>query len=193
MKYFLIPILIITGNVIIAQPKSNCRIDIYLVKNYVRCWDTVTKKIVPFNVTIDNLQDTAFIKDEEIILYTFKKFKQKIRIWGSRRRKKITARLHSLQLSSSVNDRIDSLSLSLFGCAAQFAIVCDGEIIYGGCLNNHMSSWVPPVVTLTGRDNEIHFGLWPGIAPTDPRENPKLFDCLKKTGRFKFQKKYADD
>jgi len=169
----------LTCNTILAQSKFNCRVDLYLVKEYIQCWDSTTKKIMHFIVTLDDLQDTAFIKDEEIISYTFKKFRQK-----ERRSKKMIVKLHSFKTSSSLDERIDSLKLSLFGCARQFAIVCDGEVVYGGCFNNHLSSWVPPTVFATGRGKELSLNLWPGVAPKDPRENEKLFDCLKKSGRF---------
>jgi len=171
-----------------GQNQSNCRVDIYLVKKYINCWDTATKKIIPFKVTLEDLQDTAFIKNEEIISYTFKKFRNKVST-----HKKITARLHSIQTTVSLNQRIDSLHLSLFGCARQFAIVCDGEIIYGGCLNNHLSSWIPPTVILTGRENSASLAFYLSTGNIDPREDKKLFDCLKSSNRFKFLKKYKED
>ncbi|RYD75630.1 MAG: hypothetical protein EOP53_16160 [Sphingobacteriales bacterium] len=103
------------------------------------------------------------------------------------------ARLHGFQTSVSLNKRIDSLHLSLFGCARQFAIVCDGQIIYGGCLNNYLSSWVPPMVVLTGRDNSVSLGFYTSIGNTDPREDKKLLDCLKNSDRFKYLKENEDD
>jgi hypothetical protein len=185
MKFYFFLFLSFTCKEIFAQPNSDCRIDIYLVKNIIPCWDSVSKKIIPFKVTLNDLQDTAFIKDEEIVSYTFKKFKQKVR-----KGRKVTAKLHSFQTSSSLNKRIDSLNLSLFGCASQFAIVCNGNIVYSGCLNNHLSSWVPPTVFAAGRDNELTLNLWPGVAPYDPRENQTLFNCLKKSRRLKLMNTY---
>ena len=188
MKIYFTLLLGLTCNAIFAQLNSDCKVDIYLVKKFIPCWDSVSKKIVPFTVRLDDLQDTAFIKDEEIISYTFKKFRQKVR-----KGKKVTAKLHSFQTSSSLNERIDSLHLTLFGCARQFAIVCNNEIVYSGCLNNHLSSWVPPIVFASGRDNELTLNLWPSVAPYDPRENQTLFNCLKKSGRYKFMNKYEDE
>ncbi len=188
MKSFLTLLTFMTCIAAFGQSKSSCRVDIYLVKNRINCWDTTTKKIIPFQVTKEDLQDTPFIKNEEIILHTFRKFRSKVG-----KGKKVTARLHSFQTSISVNERIDSLHLSLFGCAKQFAIVCDGEIIYGGCLNNRLSSWVPPTVVLTGRDNSVSLSFYPSIGDNDPREDKKLFDCLKNSSRFKYSIKYEID
>ena len=188
MKFYLTLFMGLTWNAVFAQTTSDCRVDIYLVKKFIPCWDSTSKRIMPFTVTLNDLQDTAFIKNEEIISYTFKKFKQKVR-----KGRKVSVKLHSIQTSSSLNKRIDSLHLSLFGCAKQFAIVCDGSIVYSGCLNNRLSSWVPPTVFATGRDNELTLNLWLSVAPNDPRENQTLFNCLKKSGRFKFMNKYDDE
>lgn len=184
MKFYFTLFLSLTCSAFFAQTNSDCRIDIYLVKKFIPCWDSTSKKIVPFTVTLNNLQDTPFIKNEEIVSYTFKKFRQK-----QRKGRTVTAKLHTLQTSSSLNERIESLHLSLFGCAKQFAIVCNGSIVYSGCLNNHLSSWVPPTVFAAGRDNELTLNLWLSVAPNDPRENQTLFNCLKKSGRFKFMNK----
>lgn len=188
MKFYLTLLLGLACNAIFAQGTPDCRVDIYLVKKFIPCWDSTSKRIVAFTVTLDDLQDSAFIKDEEIISYTFKKIRQNVR-----KGKKVIAKLHSFHTSSSLSARIDSLHLSLFGCAKQFAIVCNGEIIYGGCLNNHLSSWAPPTVFAAGRDNELILNFLPGERSNDPRENPILFSCLKKSGRFKFMNKYGDE
>jgi hypothetical protein len=192
MKLFFTLVVLMTCNGIFAQSKSNCKIEIYLVKKYIYCWDTINKKITPFEVSLADLQDTAFIKNEEIVSYTFRKFKRKYRL-KSGKSKRFTHTLHSIKISSLLNERIDSLHLSLFGCAKQFAIVCDGEVIYGGCVNNPLSSWVPPSVILTGSGNFIHLSFYPTLEANDPRENEKLFDCLKKSKRFKYLKKDGED
>lgn len=188
MKFFLTLLAFMTCIAVFGQKESSCRVDIYLVKNRINCWDSSTKKFIPFVVKKEDLQDSPFIKNEEITLYTFRKFRSKVG-----KGEKITARLHSFETSSSVNERIDSLHLSLFGCAKQFALVCNGEIIYGGCLNNSLSSWVPPTVILTGRDNSVSLDFYPSIGDNDPREDKKLFDCLKNSNRFRYSKKYEVD
>lgn len=187
IRHFLAPLLCLLYCIAHGQHNSGCRIDIFLVKNYINCWDSSSKKITPFTVALDDLEEKAFIRDEEITSYTFKKFKQKVGKW-----KKVTAKLHSFHTAVSLNGRIDSLHLSLFGCAKQFAIVCNGEIIYSGCLNSHLSSWAPPTVFATGRDNEFTLNFWPGGGGSDPRENQKLINCLRKTGRFRFIERYRD-
>ena len=193
MKFFLTLLIFMICNSIFAQSKSNCRVDIYLVKKYIHCWDTATKRIIPFKVTLEDLQDIPFIKDEEIVTYIFNKFRRK---WNRNKRgkwigKKYTVRLHGFETSTSVSERIDSLELSLFGCASQFAVVCDGEVVYGGCLNNHLSSWLPPMAVATGGGNFISLDFH-SSSENDPRENLTLFDCLKSSDRIKYYKTFDD-
>lgn len=177
-----------SGVAAFAQRKANCRVDIYLVKNYIYNWDSVAKKLKPFTVTLQDLQDTAFIKNEEIVLYTYTKLRGKFP-----GRKRFAVKQHSFETSTSLSERIDSLHLSLFGCARQFAVVCNGEVVYGGCLNNQWSSWVPPGVFATGRDNSLLLNFWPGEGYDDPRKNATLFKCLKKSNRFKLSRRKTRD
>lgn len=169
---------------IFAQPKTDCNIAVYLVKKPVYCYDTATNKWFPFAVTLQDLEDTAFIKNEEIAFYSYRKIITK---YSDGR--KYNWPLHKLHTSVSLTERIDQLRLHITYCAKQFAIVCNGEIVYAGCLNNSSSAWVPPMVFATGNDKILSLGLIPGIALTDPRENRKLFKCLKKTNRFRYLKK----
>lgn len=184
MKFFLILILCAICSSILAQEKKNCRIDIYLVKNYIDCWDSTTKKIIPFQVTLQDLEDTAFIKNEEIISYTLTRLRTKFQ-----KNKRITVKFHHFRTSPSLTARIDRLQLSISGCAKQFAIICDGEIIYGGCLNNIRSSWAPPIIVAGGLGNEFSLSYYGDKAHNDPRENSKLFSCLKSSNRFRYVKK----
>ena len=118
MKIIQLFILLLVPNFLISQIKSVPRIDIYLARKHIPCWDTTLSKLVPFSIPKQDLQDTAFIKDEEIISYTFRSYYEK----GPNYRKFRTAQ-HTINLSTSISERVEKLNLSLFGCAMQFAIV----------------------------------------------------------------------
>lgn len=185
MKIFLIVVLMVLFMAANAQRNLTDQINIYLVKKPVNCWDSVTQKIIPFVLTKEDLQDTPFIRNGEIVRYTITK------VYGKMAgRKTVVYRFHKIQTAMSVNARIDSLRLSLFGCAWQFALVCDGKIVYSGCINNHLSSWVPPAVVLTGRDHQLNLDIYPYKAGNDPRDNKDLIRCLKKSGRLKYAREF---
>ena len=172
-----------------SQMNTKCSVNIYLLNKRVPCWDSVRKNFIRFTPTKEDLQDTPFIKNEEIVSYTFRKFPAKIKGY-----KRVIRRVHEIKTSVNLNERIDKLELSLLGCARQLVIVVDGEIIYGLCLNNRLSSWVPLTVSAIGVDQSLDLLFYPRLGESsddrkDLRENKKLFDCLKQTNRFIYTKK----
>ena len=55
---------------------SRCKIEIFLLNKKIASFDTAYKLMGKFNVKKKDLEDTAFIKDDEIISYTIEKFKK---------------------------------------------------------------------------------------------------------------------
>lgn len=178
-------LLVFSCHLVFSQDKAGCKVEIYLVKKFIPCWDTITRNVRPFTVTMQDLQDTPFIKNEEIALYSIEKRNITIcyREKGTKNQK-VNGYVHTINTTVSIQERIDSLHVLVSPCGKQFAMVRNGEIIYGGCLNNPLTSWVPPVLILTGSNNSLN--LTDGVGA--PVKNKNLINCLKSDGRYKYFK-----
>ena len=77
MHRFLTIIFILVVHLSFGQTKvtSRCKIEIFLLKRNIPSFDTSYKLMGNFTVKNEDLQDTAFIKDDEIISYTIEKYK----------------------------------------------------------------------------------------------------------------------
>jgi hypothetical protein len=158
------------------------KIEIYLLKSIKPNLDTVLKLRGPFLANVTDLADTAFIKNHEILGYTFKrdsaKFKDSIYIDNR----------HKIEVTSAVTERINNLKIPLC-CGRQFALTVNGDIVYTGYFWNLVSSWGCDGITAFAYDTKIDIlrklpDYETAIDSEDPRRNSILFECLKKTNRL---------
>ncbi len=166
-----------------TQNTSDCKIELFLLKKNMPSFDTAYRMMGKFNVKRENLQDTAFIKDSEIISYTIEKFKINN---GQRKYKKED---HNIQLSKSINERLKRLGDIPLCCGIQYALVVNGEIIYGGYFWNHYSSFDAAATLSYINEDGISFVFGYAHREKDPRNNPTLLSCLKKSDRLILKKK----
>ncbi len=161
---------------------QTCKVEVYLLKSVKPNLDTALKLRGPFLANITDLPDTAFIKDHEIIGYTFKrdtiKFKDSIFIDNRQ----------MFEVTSAATDRINNLKIPLC-CGRQFALTVNGNIIYTGYFWNLVSSWGCDGITAFAHDTRIDIlRKLPdydfAIDSEDQRRNSILFDCLSKTNRL---------
>lgn len=155
---------------------GDCRIEIYLLKKHYPLYDTVTKKMIPFIPTPEDLEDTAFIKNSELISYTIKKYSIK-----NKGQKRYTKQDHVAEFQYSLDQRMEQLNLSV-KLAKQFALVVNGQIVYGGRFLYKYTSVSPFGVNAFVNQNEINFQY--GFKGQDPRTNKKILDCLRTTKRL---------
>ena len=171
---------------------QTCKIEFYLLKKIVESSDSIGQiKIgdslhamrLPgnFHATIENLDDTAFIKDDEIIAFFIKKYTKENK----------TTEQHFFILSEAAVDRIKKLDIPLC-CGKQFALLVEGEFVYGGYFWNYFSSFSCNGIVAFAYNEEIairrklpDYGYENEEAEaSDIRKNPVLFDCLKSTNRI---------
>lgn len=164
------------------ENNKTCKVEIYLLKSVKPNLDTTLKLRAPFLVNISDLADTAFIKDYEILGYTFKrdtvKFKDSILIDNRQ----------MFEVTSSVTEKINNLKIPLY-CGRQFALTVNGNIVYTGYFWNLVSSWGCDGITAFAHDTRIEIlRKLPdydfAIDSEDQRRNSILFDCLTKTNRL---------
>lgn len=165
-----------------TEKKRNYTIEFYLLKSLKPNLDTTKKLSAQFSVDIPDLEDTAFIKDHEILGCMFKKdtvkFEDSIFIDNRQR----------FEVPAAVTKRINNLKIPLC-CGRQFALVVNGEIVYSGYLWNFVSSWGCDGITAFAHDNRIDIlRKLPDYDfandSEDPRRNSILFECLTKTNRL---------
>ncbi len=158
---------------------KNCKIEIYLVEKGKN--DSTKECRYCFWPTVKDLADSAFIKDNEIVGY------------------EITNDQHYLLLSKSALQRLRMLNKSSSSSASfttrSFAVVINGEPIYGGWFRNgYLDTPVDWIVIPTPFDKDstgklsINKGYMFGKISDkygDPRNNTLLMDCLKKSNRLK--------
>ena len=165
-----------------TENRQTCKVEIYLLKSVKPSLDTSSKLRGPFSANVTDLADTAFIKDHEILGYTFKrdtiKFKDSIFIDNRQ----------MFEVTSAVTDRINNLKIPLC-CGRQFALAVNGNIVYTGYLWNLVSSWGCDGITAFAHDTKIDIlRKLPdydfAIDSEDPRRNSILFECLTKTNRL---------
>ena len=157
---------------------QNCKIEFYLLKKEI----PVVINSMDFHATRDDLEDTAFITNDEITSFSIKKNTTK----DSK-----TVEQHFFHVSQEVVERINKLEIPLFP-GKQFVLLVDGEIIYGGYFWNFFSSWgCSGIVAFAIGDKIIIERKLPDYgyendmeAAADRRKNPILFDCLQLTNRM---------
>jgi len=181
MKTLLLIFSILAYQLGFGQSAATCKIEVYLLKKYVKCWDSTYRTCRNFTAPREDWQDTAFIKNEEIVGYTFEKFRTKIP-----RYKKVTRRIHTIETSVSLTERVQKLNLDMIG--KQFVLVVNGEVIYGGYLMNPMSSISFMTIRAVADGNYMELA-YNSTVDKDPRENELLFNCLKQTNRFTYSNK----
>jgi|GEM_PF-5422368 len=154
-----------------------CTIEIYLADRYDEI-DSTRQCRYCFSPAIDGLGDTPFIGNDEIIGY------------------RIEEDNHYLLLSESCQKKLQSLTKksNTFPIRTGFAMVIDGEIVYGGWFlsrhvsNFHACDWIYVFTPFDGQELVIQL-KHPLPAPkeyeTDPRNNELVLDCLNKSNRFK--------
>lgn len=178
----LILLLIFTNAFGQTENVQTCKVEIYLLKSVKLNLDTALKLRGPFSANVTDLADTAFIKDNEILGYTFKKDTVKLKdsfFFDNRQ---------MIEVTSAVTERINNLKIPLC-CGRQFALTVNGNIVYTGYFWNYVSSWGCYGITAFAQDTKIDIlRKLPdydfGIDSEDPRRNSILFECLKKTNRL---------
>ena len=156
---------------------GDCRIEIYLLKKRYPLYDTVTNKMIPFTPSLKDLEDTAFIKNSELASYTIRKYSIK-----NKGQKRYTKQDHVAEFQNNLDQRMERLDLSV-KLSKQFALVVNGQIIYGGHFLYKYASVNPFGVNAFVNQNEINFQY--GFKGQDPRTNKQLLDCLRNTKRLK--------
>lgn len=152
-----------------TNSKQSCKIEIYLLKTVIP--DTTVQGLKgPFAVKLSDLQDTAFIKDPEILSYTIGVGKAGFRI------------------KPGAGQRLNKEGISL-SSGRQFAVVANGQVVYTGYFWNWISSWGCGWVNayLANEYILISKGM-PGdvFKPGHDHilENKQLLDCLRSTNRL---------
>ena len=157
---------------------QTCRIEFYLLKKVIMEDSSSSNSIVSdFHVTLDDLEDSPFITDNEIISFSILKdtIHSKIR------------ERHIFELPKTVVNRINGLKIPLC-CGVQFALLVNGEIVYGGYFWNLFSSFGCNGIGAFANNDKLEvFRRLPDFGSEDNvwdiRRNSKLFDCLEATNR----------
>jgi len=187
MIKYLITFFLFYWNPLLAQTKDSgaCKVEIYLLKNSIQGSDTIRKKDKALIPLKEDLADTPFIKDEEFISYTI--IIAKIKDKG---RKRYFRYRHRIEVRNPLDARIEQLDLPV-KLGKQFALVINGEIIYGGYILWRYGSAVPPYgICASAFENKIH------IQCVESGEIPKnklkdLMDCFRRSkGLFLIKEKY---
>jgi hypothetical protein len=165
----------------IGQTQDN-KIEFYLLKS-VKPNKTDLKGLRgEFQITREDLANTPFIKDEEILCYL--RFNDTIKIKGQL----VIQVRHQIKVRSSVAGSVNKLDMPLC-CGRQFAVVLNGEIIYGGYFWSLLSSWGCDTITAFTLGDRIDILRklpdYDENKESDPRDNEKLFTALKNSGRMK--------
>jgi hypothetical protein len=154
---------------------QSCKVEIYLLKKITGDSSAIKGLRGEFHAELSDLQDTAFIKDAEILSYSVAKDAHQ----GS---------VHVIKVGKQVVDRVNNVGLPL-SSGRQFAIVVNGQIAYTGYFWNFISSFGCNWVTAFAQTDVIwlvrklpDYEFKPG--DYDPRQNVLLFDCLRSTNRF---------
>ncbi len=159
------------------------QVEFYLLKQEIPSLDPSTGLRGAFIATQADLQDTAFIRNSEII---------SLRISRDTVGSKVIER-HVFNVSESAADRIQGVAGSGLDiplcCGRQFALVVDGQIVYTGYFWNFISSFGCDAVTAFAFNGQIDvhrklpdYGKEEG--EPDSRVNQVLFDCLRSTNRM---------
>jgi len=158
-----------------------CKIEFYLL-NKIIVGDSTDHLVSNFHVTIDDLEETAFIADNEINSFYVRRYISENK----------TVEKHFFIVPKAVVERINKQEIPLC-CGKQFALLVDDNIVYGGYFWNFYSSFACNGIVAVafneailiqrklpdyGYENEME-------ETTDIRKNEILFNCLKSTNRIK--------
>lgn len=157
---------------------GQCKIEFYVVKESV---GRISDKKA--NITTADLEDSAFITDEEIKMYSIEKSKMKLR--GGKRAIHLN---HVVKTTIDFTGKLDNLALQRGG-SKKFALVVNNEILYWGYLSSILSSIVADS-KIEGKvsQSEMHLTYYTSKPKVnkDPRKNERLFACLKESNRYEF-------
>ena len=165
------------------ENRSDCKIEIYLLKTIKPNLDTSKTLQSEFSVSKDDLTDTPFIRDLEIISYVFLRDTSR-GVHGQN----IVEERHGFKVNSNVTKRVNNLKIPLC-CGRQFAVVVNSQVAYAGYFWNLRSSFGSDWITAFSYGKYIELrkklpDLEFPIDPNDPRKNQTLFNCLISTNRL---------
>ncbi len=165
------------------QNPSSCKISFYLLKSRKPNLDKNKRLSDRFAVTNSDLEDTAFIKDYEINLFTIRKDT------FDHQTEKQEVVNYIFTTSTAITSKIARLDIPIC-CGRQFALVLNGRIVYAGYFWNMVSSFGCNTITAFAMNSTIvvHRKLPdydPSTTPDDPRADTELLQCLRNTGRLK--------
>ena len=172
---------------------QNCKIEFFLLKKEIVSIDSVESVMVGdtlitirlpgnFHATIDDLEETAFIADNEINSFYIHKYISENK----------TVERHFFIVPKTVVERINKQEIPLC-CGKQFALLIDDNIVYGGYFWNFYSSFsCNGIVAVAFNEGILIERKLPDYGyenemeeTTDIRQNQNLFNCLKSTDRMK--------
>jgi len=176
-KTIIISLLLIISSSGFSQ---SCMIEFYLLKKDIRDFDSTREMAKGFDVKIDDLCDSPFITNSEVLSFYVRKDKMK---------KSKVRETHIFTVPDSVTRRINDLQIPLC-CGKQFALVVDNVIVYTGYFWNRISSFGCHWINAYAYEKEILiYKRLPDYGDSkdtpDPRKSPVLFNCLLTTGRMK--------
>ncbi|MBS1509281.1 MAG: hypothetical protein JST86_00455 [Bacteroidetes bacterium] len=173
---FFAGLLIVVGIDAAAQQNATntCKVEIYLLNKKIKAFDSALKIAGSFYPKKEDLQDTPFIKDKEIISYTIEK----------RNKAKKRDHTYTIYLSHSISNKINSIRDISICCGLKFAIVINDSLIFGGYFWNPISSFTANAVTAYIHDDDIVLTDLFRSYNEDFRKNALLLDSMKKTGRL---------
>ena len=156
-----------------AQPaNAACKVELYMLKtNHIPQTD-IDEPIGYFMPSKSDLANNPLVADNEMLGYDIQKD---------------STRPYAFNITKLAAVRVDSIAkkVPLYGLA--FAVVVNGEPVFGGYFWSPSSSYVCSWLTAFAVADRISiYPCYSGLGYTDPRLNPMLMDCLKKTNRAKF-------
>ena len=155
-----------------AQPaNTGCKVELYMLKtNHIPKAD-MDEPIGYFMPSKSDLADNPLVADNEMLGYDIQKD---------------STRPYAFNITNTAAVRVDSIAkkVPLYGLA--FAVVVNGEPVFGGYFWSPSSSYVCSWLTAFAVADRISiYPCYSGFGYIDPRLNPALIDCLKKTNRVK--------
>ena len=187
MGFLYFSLLLVLNTPCLAQNTSRkpCKIEFYLLNRVIPNDDSTKGYAKKFTATLNDLADTAFIKNEDIVNYSITSYKDSTKENG---KNSPIRESHKIKLRYPIEEKLQVLGISLC-CGRQFALVVNGQICYSGYFWNIISSYGWNWITAFGIGSTID--IWPAIphdknklSNDDPRKNKLLFDCLKATNRL---------
>ncbi len=163
----------------VSQPG---KVEFYLLKSTTLSIDSPGVIRRQFDVSPGELQDTAVIKDNEIISYTIRK--DHFRLMGN---KDTIVERFLFNISDAAANKLKALKPDLC-CGIKFAVVVNRKVCFTGYFWNLFSSFACDWITVYPVGNIIDvMGKLPdtfATIPNDPRKDRLLVACLKATNRL---------